>query len=98
MEVIDNAAAFLGGKRMKGLVVEYDEATVTLKNRVTGDPIKSYSVVEVAKSGMAWDVVDDSSQEPDARLRLVVQQGCGCGGMRPYTVDPTYSGAIQGLR
>lgn len=94
MEVIDNAAAFLGGRRMKGLVVEYDNATVTLKNRVSGDTIKSYSVVEVAKAGMAWDVVDDTSQEPGARLRLVVQQGCGCGGMKPYTVDSSYSGAL----
>lgn len=94
MGKIDNAAAFIGGRRMKGLTVEYDEATVTLKNRVSGDIVKSYSVVEVAKAGEAWDVSDETSQEPGGRVRLVVQTGCGCSGMRPYKTDPEYSGAI----
>src|SRR5688500_8225498 len=98
MATIKKAAAFLAGRRMKGIDAEYDDESVTLKNSVSGDVIKRYSVVEVAKQGEAWDVVDETSQEAGARLRLVVQTGCGCGGMRGYKTDPDYSGALGHLR
>jgi hypothetical protein len=102
MATIKNAAAFLGGRRMKGVDAEYDATSVTLKNHKTGDTIKRYEVVEAASLSEpwmgAWDVVDETSQEAGARVRLVVQEGCGCSGMRPYTNDPSYSGALAGTR
>jgi hypothetical protein len=102
MATITNAAAFLGGRRMKGVDAEYDDQYVTLKNHKTGDTIKRYEVVEAASLSQpwmgAWDVVDETSQEAGARVRLVVQEGCGCSGMRQYTNDPTYSGALKGTR
>ncbi len=101
MATITNAAAFLGGRRMKGVDAEYTDSAVTLKNHKTGDVIKTYSVVEVAAIDTwmgAWDVVDEHSQEADARLRLVVQEGCGCGGMKNYTLSPDYAGPIKSTR
>jgi hypothetical protein len=95
--MIENAAVFVSGTKMKGLNVEDTDNEIILYNRVTKKEIKRYSVVEVAKAGEAWDVVDSSSQE-GALLRLVAQQGCGCGGMKPYKTDPEYSGTLPGSR
>lgn len=61
---------------------------VSLNN---GAIVFDYEIVEVAKAGMAWDVLDSGE-----RARLVVQDGCGCGGMRSYNNDPEYSGALRG--
>lgn len=90
--MIGNAAVFIGkGRRYKGVNVEYkpDEQAVVLTNRITNDEIIRYSVVEVAKTEMAWDIMDG-----DTLRRLVAQQGCGCGGMHSYKVDEGYSGAL----
>ncbi len=93
--MIENAAIFIAGHRkFKGVNVEFDDSTIIVLNRVNGEEIIRYSVVEVAKAGMAWDV-SEVSQEPDSRIRLVAQQGCGCSGMHPYQVDSTYSGALS---
>lgn len=92
--MIENAAVFVGGQRkFKNVNVDFDESNIVVRNRVTGDEMSRYSVVEVATSGMAWDV-SVPSQEGDSRIRLVAQQGCGCTGMHPYALDPAYSGAI----
>lgn len=92
--MIENAAVFVGSQRKyKNVNVDVEPEWVILKNRANGAEITRYSVVEVAKAGMAWDIPygDDDSY----RVRLVVQQGCGCSGMFPYDTDPEYSGAIQ---
>lgn len=90
--MIENAAVFVGGQRkFKNVNVDVEPEFVILKNRMNGSEIARYSVVEVAKENMAWDINDPSQ----GLIRLVVQQGCGCSGMFPYENDPTYSGAIQ---
>ena len=95
MSEINNAAVFVGGQRkFKNVNVVDDGDVIRVLNRATGEEVTRYSVVEVAKAGMAWDI-PASSQEGSARTRLVVQQGCGCSGMFPYDNDPNYSGAIQ---
>lgn len=91
--MLENAAVFLSGKRrFRGVNVSFENGHVVLHNRVTGNEMIRYSVVEVAKQGMAYDVIDDAT---DAPARLVAQQGCGCGGMKSYTVDPEYSGSLR---
>lgn len=90
--MIENAAVFVGGQRKyKNVNVEIEPEWAIVKNRMNGSEITRYSVVEVAKAGMAWDI-DDPAQ---GLIRLVVQQGCGCSGMFPYDNDADYSGAIQ---
>lgn len=88
---IDNAAVFFGRtRRYKGANVTADDNEVVLVNRVTGEEMARYPILEVAKAGMAWDVTDHDGE----RRRLTAQQGCGCSGMRSYTPDEGYSGAI----
>lgn len=94
---VENAAVFMGrSRRYKGANVTVFEANeegpgeVVLTNRITHDELARYSVVEVAKAGMAWDIIDHDGE----RRRLTAQQGCGCSGMKPYTVDEGYSGTI----
>lgn len=90
--MIENAAVFIGSqRRFKGVNVEFDAESVVILDRVKGAELARYSVVEVAKEGMAWDV-EEGGQEPGGRLRLVAQQGCGCSGMKPYKNDPSYTG------
>lgn len=92
--MLENAAIFVGGQRkFKNVNVDYDESNIIVRNRVSGDEMQRYSVVEVATAGMAWDVTE-ASQEAGSRVRLVAQQGCGCTGMHPYALDESYSGAI----
>ena len=87
--MIENAAVFVSGRRVyKGVNVEETEDTVTVKHRVTGEVVQEYSIVEVGKAGMAWDVEGADGE----RMRLVAQQGCGCSGMKPYQNDPEYTG------
>ena len=91
--MIENAAVFLQNqRRFKGVNVEVTDDEVIVRNRVNGAEVVRYSVVEVAKDGMAWDIEDGLAQEPGQRLRLVVQQGCGCSGMKPYKNDDSYTG------
>lgn len=92
--MIENAALFIESQRkFKNVNVDVDESNIVVLNRVNGAEMARYSVVEVATAGMAWDVTE-VSQEGETRVRLVVQQGCGCSGMYPYALDETYSGAI----
>lgn len=67
--------------------------TVQVLNGATGSLIEEYPVVELAKSEMAWDVVDPGGDTK----RLVAQAGCGCGGMKVYEVDSSYRGSL-GIR
>lgn len=93
--MIENAAVFVGGQRKyKNVNVDVEPEWVIVKNRVNGAEIIRYSVVEVAKAGMAWDINLDLLTP----VRLVVQQGCGCSGQFPYNEDESYSGAIPDLR
>lgn len=89
--MIENAAVFVSGHRkFKNVNVEVADDSVVVKNRVHGDEMARYSVVEVALAGEAWDIDTGDGH----RQRLVVQQGCGCTGMHPYTVDDSYSGTL----
>ena len=91
--MIENAAVFISGnRRFRGVNVEVVDGEVIVMNRVSGSIMNRYPVVEVAKEGMAWDVTDDAT---NLTARLVAQQGCGCSGMKKYTVDEGYSGAIR---
>lgn len=93
--MIENAAVFIAGHRKyKNVNVDVADTEVIVKNRVDGSEMNRYSVVEVAKAGMAWDITISD----ETRQRLVVQQGCGCSGMFPYDEDAGYSGAIPDLR
>lgn len=94
--MIENAAVFISGRRLfKNVNVEVSDDSVVVLNRANGSEMARYSVVEVAKAGEAFDIEDAVSQEPGQRLRLVVQQGCGCSGMRGYKVDESYSGFLR---
>lgn len=93
--MIQNAAVFIGRTRSnKGVNVTIFDANeegpgeIVLTNRITNDEIARYSVVEVAKVGMAWDVIDSDGET----RRLTAQQGCGCTGMKSYQPDAGYSG------
>lgn len=96
--MIENSAVFVGGQRKyKNVNVDVEPEFIIVRNRLNGDEITRYSVVEVAKADMAWDI-HQPSQEEGARTRLVVQQGCGCSGMFPYDEDPGYSGTLTPRR
>lgn len=76
---------------MKGVNVEQVGDEVLITHRINGEVLDRYSVVETAKVDMAWDITWDNGI-----ARLVAQQGCGCGGMKKYDNDPTYTGSIKG--
>lgn len=85
-----SASVFLNRRRIfKSERVEVEGSTITvLRNRSVA---RIWEIVEVVKDGMAWDV-----RLPDGRMgRVVVQTGCGCAGMRRYTPDESYSGALS---
>lgn len=86
--MIENAAVFVNGRRkFKGVDVEETAEDVIVRDRTGGSEIARWSVVDVGKAGMAWDVEDGGTL-----VRLVVQTGCGCSGMKPYLNDDGYSG------
>lgn len=92
--MIENAAVFIsGGRRFRGVNVEVTDEEVLVKNRVNGTINARYPIVQTAKAGMAWDIIDDATESP---ARLVAQQGCGCSGMKRYENDPEYSGPFPG--
>ena len=69
-------------------------------NRSNGAELASFSVVEVAKTGEAWDIIDPNldpslidSTNPQ-RKRLVCQLGCGCSGMKAYETSSEYSNTL----
>jgi len=94
--MIENVAIFLGaGRKYKNVNVEETESSIIVRNRLDGTEFERYSVVEVAKAGMAYDVTGDG---PGGLLRLVVQQGCGCSGMKHYVHDDTYTGTLAAPR
>lgn len=94
MQLFSKAAVFVGGQRQfRDVPVEMNDGKIIVKNSVTGEVLTSYTIEETAKVGMAWDVYLDSN--PDNLFRLVVQEGCGCGGQRPYEFDTSYSGKIK---
>lgn len=85
--MIENAAVFVSGRRkFKGVNVEETPEAIIIRNR-DGVEVTRYSVVDVGKAGMAWDVMEDA-----VLTRLVAQTGCGCSGMKPYLNDEGYSG------
>lgn len=90
--MVENAAVFINrSKRFGGVNVEVEDDSVVVKNRVSGAELCRYSIVEVAKEDMAYDVEDSGTVR-----RLVFQQGCGCSGIKSYKVDEGYSGALAG--
>lgn len=90
--MIENAAIFLGRTRIyRGVNVEDAGTEIALFNRIGNEEIARYSVVEVGKAGMAWDVLVDGETK-----RLVAQQGCGCSGMKKYENDAEYTGTFPG--
>lgn len=92
MTTLKKAAVFVSGtRRYRDVQVEIGDEAVTVRNAVTGDPITAFSIDETVKDGMAWDVITEAGGDP---VRLVVQEGCGCGGQKPYQPDPGYSGKI----
>jgi len=94
--MIENAAVFISGlRRFRGVNVEVIDGEVLVMNRSKPVVMSRYPVVEVAKEGMAWDIIDDATGEP---ARLVAQQGCGCSGMKRYENDSDYSGTFPGKK
>lgn len=90
---------FVNGKRVFKNVragVNDDNELVVL-NRVSDDELGRFSIVEIAKAqgpGMvelAYDVENPTGE----RVRVAVQEGCGCSGMRQYQNDEGYSGALR---
>lgn len=81
-----------GARRFRDVRVSVTDTQVQVKNAISDDPIMSFTIEETVKDGMAWDVTDESTADP---FRLVVQEGCGCGGQKPYQPDPGYSGRIR---
>jgi hypothetical protein len=95
--MIENAAVFIGpNRRFRNVNVEVTDGFVIIRNRANGSEMDRYSVVEVAKAGMAWDVTDHATG--DSLSRMVVQQGCGCSGMKPYQNDEGYAGPFPGKK
>lgn len=93
MSLLNKAAVFIhGSRKYRDVKVDVTEDQVIVRNFVTGQPIETFTIEETVKDGMAWDVVTDENSEP---FRLVAQEGCGCGGQKPYEADPTYSGKIR---
>lgn len=93
MTEFKKAAVFVkGSRRFRDVRVEVTGDQVLVKNAISDDPVAAFTIEETVKSGMAWDVTDGNSAEP---YRLVVQEGCGCGGQKPYQPDATYSGRIR---
>lgn len=90
-KTITNVAVFINGqKRMTRVNAEIKPNQVRIFNAKNDNDIAMYDVVETAKQDMAWDIRQD-----DQIKRLVVQQGCGCSGIKPYTEDESYSGRID---
>lgn len=93
MSQFKKAAVFVkGSRRFRDVRVEVTDSQVIVRNAVSEEPITTFTIEETVKAGMAWDVTDGNSAEP---YRLVVQEGCGCGGQKPYQPDATYSGRIR---
>lgn len=94
MELHKKAAVFIrGARKYRDVKVDVVGNEILVSNTVTGAPIATYFVDEVAKDGEAWDVTVPG--EYDEPVRLVVQAGCGCGGQKPYEVGPDYSGKLK---
>jgi hypothetical protein len=92
MSILSKAAVFVRGTRKyRDVTVDVTPTEIIVTNFVTGQPIETFTIDETVKFGMAWDVTSADSTEP---FRLVAQEGCGCGGQKPYEPDATYSGKI----
>lgn len=93
MSVFQNAAVFHGGsRRFKSVNVQATDDTVSVLNAQTGQVMTSYTIVDTAKvdeSTGAWDAYENGL-ELKTPTKLVVQLGCGCSGMRPWTPDQAY--------
>jgi hypothetical protein len=89
---------FVNGKKVfKNVRAGVEDDQLVILNRVTDDELGRFTIVEVAKehtTGMvaaAYDVENPTGE----RVRIAVQEGCGCGGMRQYQNDEGYSGALR---
>lgn len=86
---LHDASVFVNGKRIfKSLYVEIVDSTIRVKRHDI--EIRTFDIVEVVKNGMAFDVMQEGEL-----VRVVVQSGCGCSGMRRYKPDEGYSGALS---
>lgn len=89
---------FVNGKRtFKNVRAGVEEDQLVVLNQRTDDELGRFTIVETAKAltaGMvevAYDVLNPAGE----RVRVAIQEGCGCGGMRQYQNDPEYSGALR---
>jgi hypothetical protein len=93
MTEFKKAAVFVkGARRYRDVRVQVTDDQVLVRNAVSEEPIATYAIEETVKSGMAWDVKDSNSLDV---FRLVVQEGCGCGGQKPFQPDAGYSGRLR---
>lgn len=90
--IVSNAAVFVNGsKKFTRVNVDIVDDRLVVLNQNTGDEFMSYEVLATAKEGMAWDVRDQTSTV----YRITAQAGCGCGGMKPYQHDASYTGNLM---
>lgn len=90
--MLTKAAVFINQvRKFKNVIVEEEDGKVIVKNRLNQKSMAEFSIVETAKDGMAWDILDGRGD----RVRLVAQEGCGCSGQLKYDNDESYSGALK---
>lgn len=87
-----NAAVFHNGtRRFRNVNVDITDTQVIVKNTSSGAAISTFNIVDTAKVGEAWDAIAVDAPEGTPVFRLVCQLGCGCSGMKQYTVDESYA-------
>lgn len=93
--IVTNGSVFLDGKKVRDVTVELtDDRHVLVYRTSNRDLLADYTVIEDVDP-MAWDVVHPQPRVGRERSRLVVQNGCGCGGQRKVTPYDNYSGALR---
>jgi hypothetical protein len=92
MQTISNAAIFHNGqKKMTKVNALVDGEDIFINNGTTGVLINQHKIVKTAKVGMAWDI----EAAAGTIIRLTIQEGCGCGGMKFYSSDEEYTGTLD---
>lgn len=100
-----NAAVFDGGsRRFKSVNVSIASGVITVNNIVNSALMTSYRIIDTAKDDDAtgaFDVVEIGHEDGGER-KVVIQLGCGCSGMRPWTPNQEYidrqNAKIEALR
>lgn len=90
---------FLNGrKKFKNVKTALDGDELVIINRASDDELGRFTILETAKApnqGPVFEAAYDIADPVGKRIRAVIQAGCGCSGMRNYTNDPEYSGALR---